>query len=208
MDIIVNNIKDKYKLKKWLEIASENMTDKEDVNMCISRLEREISFFNNFNPGWSRPKKEIKPFEVTDHSKAVEWMVKTHKYLDDEALAFGKDSDYGNIKDELVKFQDMFIDYVHKYAEDIDEHEFYNDEVDEWYFQRRGTDKQDIRGEYLFPTEVFVFKYQDYFWYYSEMSGQGTAFGLSVMTEEDIIGFLKDYGITRDLFEHKVYKIG
>lgn len=142
-----------------------------------------------------------------DHTIAVDWMVSTGTFLDDEALLYGNSERFGNIKPELDALQSMFIEYVHHLAKDIDKHELYNDQVDEWYFQLKDTDRKFEKGEYFFPTEVFVFDYKGHTWYYSETHGQGTSFGLCVLDNDGIAKLMKDYGLSREDFDKKVYHI-
>lgn len=142
-----------------------------------------------------------------DHTKAMEWMVNTNAFLDNEALAYGKDEDYGNIKSDIKDFQDMFINYIHHLAKGRIDHELYNDEIDDWYYQRKDTDKRFERPEYYFPSSVFVFKYKDKYWYYSETSGQGTIFNLCVLDATGIEKLRKEYGLSHNDFEDKLYYI-
>lgn len=142
-----------------------------------------------------------------DHTVAVNWMVSTGTFLDDEALLYGNSERFGNIKPELDALQNMFIEYVHHLAKGIDKHELYNDQVDEWYFQLKDTDRKFEKSEYFFPTEVFVFNYKGHTWYYSETHGQGTSFGLCVLDNDGVDKLMKDYGLSREDFDEKVYYI-
>lgn len=236
VEIEVKNINDKARVKQWLEIAACNINDNDDILEVIHRLEREIEYDNNwksdeykeikakeeepiFDKGLLEEcadnyikelesrKEKAKELLSKDHSKAIEWMVKTGGYLDDEALAYGDNSKYGNIKQELIDLQDMFIKYIHEVAKDLGKHVLYNDRVDEWYYQKKDTDKRYERPEYFFPSEVFVLKYKDLYWYYSETNGQGTAFGLCILDNDGIEGLCKDYGLSKERLKGKVYYI-
>ena len=182
--------------EKPLELKGYVFTDKDIKDLADKYIEEQ-----------KKREEKAKDLLAKDHSKAVDWMVKTGKFLDDEAVAYGKDEDYGNIRNEIEELQEMFIQYVHCIAEDTDTHELYNDEIDEWYFQRKDTDNKFEKPEYFFPTEVFAFDYKEHYWYYSETNGQGTCFNLCVLDNEGFEKLAKDYGLTAEQLKKKVYKI-
>lgn len=143
---------------------------------------------------------------------ALDYM-KTHE-INDEALAYGKDKTYGGtvIKMYLNQILDMLIHFIHIKAHDAPSHEFYNDYIDDWYFKCESKGdfeskeaKELMFKNYFFPSEVFIIKIKDYYFFYSETNGQGTAFDASLYNEEKLIEFGKKYGCTLDEVKKKAF---
>lgn len=182
--------------EKPIELGGKVFTDKDIEEAADRYIEK-----------YQKDEDNAKSLLKMDHTKAVNWMASTGTFLDDEALLYGKNELFGNIKSELNELQSMFIEYIHHLAKDIDKHELYNDIVDEWYFQRKDTDQKFEKSEYFFPTEVFVFSYKEHIWYYSETHGQGTSFNLCVLDKDGISKLMRDYGLTQEEFDEKLYYI-
>lgn len=155
---------------------------------------------------------EIIEFKDKDLVAALDYM-RTH-VIDDEALTYGNDKTYGGIaiKMYLNQILDMLIHFIHIKAYNLAAHEFYNDYIDDWYFKCESKGDFDSKEakelmfkNYFFPSEVFIIKVKDYYFFYSETNGQGTAFDASLYDEEKLIGFGKKYGCTLEEVKKKAF---
>ena len=135
--------------------------------------------------------------------------------IEDEALAYGKDSDYGGkiCKSHLKAIQDMFIEFIHQKARNLADHELYNDYIDDWYFEFGNKEdavkygeksNQRIHQDYFFPSEVFLIKLDNDYYYYSETNGQGTSFVLGIYGEEELKKLADAYGKTVPELKHVI----
>lgn len=186
-------------LKEMLENIDKNieytkLTDKKNWNYALhTRNELFLLSKDSFYPA------------------ALEFM-KEHP-VDDESLAYGKDDDYGgkDIKVCLICILDMLIHFIHIKAKDLHHHEFYNDYIDEWYFGCDGDydskkSRELMNKEYFFPTEVFIIKVGDLYFYYSETHGQGTIFDAYLFKDEkQLEDFGKQYGVSLSEVKAKAY---
>ena len=154
---------------------------------------------------------EIIKFEDKNFQAALNYM-KDHT-INDESLAYGKDENYGGIeiKSSLEQILDMLIKYIHLGAKNIPTHEFYNDYIDNWYFKCNGNfdsvkSKELMHEKYYFPSEVFIIKIKDFYFYYSETNGQGTSFDAYLFKDEkQLEEFGKQYGYSLEEVKKKAY---
>ncbi len=132
--------------------------------------------------------------------------------INDEAIAYGKDEKYGGkrLKTKIIEVQDMLIEFVHQKADNMEKHELYNDEIDEWYFRFKDNpgsveSEKYMDNNYFFPSEVFVIKIKDNYFYCCETSGQGTTFDMTIMDDAGIENLANEYGLTVCELKEKVY---
>ena len=134
--------------------------------------------------------------------------------INDEAIAYGNDKKYGGkrLKAKIIEIQDMLIEFIHQKADDMKNHELYNDEIDEWYFRFKDNpdsveSEKYMDNNYFFPSEVFVIKIKDDYFYYCETSGQGTTFDMTIMDDAGIENLANEYGLTVCELKEKAYDL-
>lgn len=134
--------------------------------------------------------------------------------INDEAIAYGDDKKYGGkrLKAKIIEVQDMLIEFIHQKADNMEKHELYNDEIDEWYFKFKDNpdsaeSEKYMNDSYFFPSEVFVIKIKDNYFYYCETSGQGTTFDMTIMDDTGIENLANEYGLTVCELKEKAYDL-
>lgn len=134
--------------------------------------------------------------------------------INDEAIAYGNDKKYGGkrLKAKIIEVQDMLVEFIHQKADNIEKHELYNDEIDEWYFRFKDNpdsveSEKYMNDNYFFPSEVFVIKIKDNYFYYCETSGQGTTFDMTIMDDAGIESLANEYGLTVCELKEKAYDL-
>lgn len=195
--------KRKTKEQRAKELAEFGITEEELEQSMKEAAEKHKVQVSKMN----KTKRDVLKSEYRD---AIGFLM-TH-CVDDEAVTYGKPEEYGGVSCQL-KIQaiiDMLSDFIHLKAKNLAKHEFYNDPIDDWYFSyHENPDSEESKNKLLhcffFPTEAFIIRVGDIYFYYSETHGQGTAIKVSVFDTEGLIKFGEKYGYSLSEVIDKAY---
>lgn len=197
--------------KLLIELLSQN-SDLRAVKI-VQRLQREQQYYecrnkqldNVFGPmiETGAPEPELHLSE-TDIKVVLQWLKQNAAY-DEETLTYSDDNKFlrrKSIFEELLSYCGHYVHSLH-YRELLLA-QFYNDEVDEWYFEK-GADPEKAASDYFFPCEEYLFSFFGQIIAYSELSGQGTICALAKV--ESLEEYGKRFGLTLDETKAKVIVI-
>lgn len=203
---------DESERKLLIELLSQNsdlravkivqrLQREQQYNECRSKALDEI--YGRMVEEKGGPEPELR-LSNTDIKVVLQWL-KQNAAFDDETLSHSDDNRFfgrKNIFWELLSYCGHYIHSMH-YKELLSSL-FYNDEVDEWYFEQ-GADPAKVANDYFFPCEEFLFSFFGQVVAYCELSGQGTVCALTKV--ESLENYGKRFGLTLEETKAKVITI-
>jgi len=140
----------------------------------------------------------------TDIKVILQWLKRNGAY-DEETLIYSDDNKFlcrKGIFEELLNYCGHYVRTLH--YNELLLAQFYNDEVDEWYFEQNA-DPAKASSDSFVPSEEFLFQFYDQVICYIEMTGQGGNFMITKV--ESLEDYGKRFGLTLDETKSKVIVI-
>ena len=198
--------KQKFEEEKRAELAKK--CSKEDLDKIYSN-----GYFKELKERLDKAKQTYNDILSGTYTDAIEFLKKEN--VNDESLAYGKPEEYGGVEcqTKIQAIFDMLMEFIHQKADNIDQHEFYNDEIDEWYFKYNNRHLCDesknalLNKDYFFPSEVFIVKVNDIYFYYCETSGQGTLTNVTVLDDKILKQLKEEYGVKESEVYERAYDL-
>ncbi len=202
--------------EKERELLIELLSPSSDLRAVkiVQRLQREKRYYECRNKQLDAifgplieetgaPEPELHLTE-TDIKVILQWLEQNGAY-DDETLTYSDDNMFlcrKNIFEELLYYCENYVRAL-SYTEHLLA-QFYNDEVDKWYFEQNADPEIAGNGSFI-PCEEYLFQFYDKVILYIEMAGQG---GTSIISKvESLEDYGKRFGLTLDETKAKVIVI-
>lgn len=189
--------KEEKKRKEAKEDSSLKVSDKV-VNKVISNLKKETKEKDK------RLKDLIK--KGADYYLPAINYLKTKGAVDDEYILYCKEKFPEDVLPVITDLMNLAVNFIQRVVlldPKYDDVEFYNDPVDNWFFN--GKNDEDVNPDYFFPCEEFLLQIGDTTISYFEIAGQGISLNLAYV--EDFNKFAASYGLTIDEIKKKIIKV-